>query len=155
MNQAFRAAKQRREVLGSKEQLQPRATQSKDTDTATDTGPDEPVAIDGYAVRDILLQRWGVPLDVGFQRGQSGDSVYVTVLPVVGYGNRRQSRHETELDYLQHLQAIVEILQKYDNLEPWMDYLQRTSKVPQPGRESIPYRLNLSPSDAKKILGKD
>jgi Domain of unknown function (DUF3067) len=116
--------------------------------------------VDGYALRDLIVDRWGVPLDVSFQRGSSGASVYVTILPVVAFddaaNNRRrsrQARHENELEYLQHLQAVIEILHRYDNLGPWIDFLKTTSRVPQPGKESISFRLTLSPSDQQKILG--
>jgi hypothetical protein len=115
---------------------------------------------DGYALRDLIVARWGAPLDVNFQRGDSGNSVYVTILPVVAFddttNNRRrsrQARHDNELAYLQHLQAVLEILDRYDNLSPWLVFLETTSKVPRPGKESVPFRLILSPSDQKKILG--
>lgn len=117
---------------------------------------------DGYALRDLLVSKWGVPLDVDFERRgyyssatttttTTTPSVYVTVLPVA-FGNRRLCRHETELDYLMHLQAVVEILHRYDNLEPWRFFLESTSKSPKPGVESVPFRLTLSPSDLANVL---
>jgi hypothetical protein len=84
----------------------------------------------------------------------------VTILPVVAFDDAandrrrsRQARHANEMEYLQHLQAVLEILHRYDNLDPWMDFLKTTSKVPRPGKESLPFRLTLSPSDQQKILG--
>lgn len=109
--------------------------------------------IDGYGLRDMLVDKWGVPLDIDFQRGFSQlPFVYVTVLPVVGFGSRK-SRHLTELDYLMHLQAVVEILDEYDNLEAWLGFVQGTKQTPKPGVTSVPYRLDLSPSQLQKVLG--
>jgi hypothetical protein len=39
---------------------------------------------DGYALCDLLVERWGVPLDVDFSR-QSPGAVYCSVLPVVAF----------------------------------------------------------------------
>ena len=108
--------------------------------------------IDGYGLRDLFIAKWGVPFDVDFQCGYSPSCVFVTILPVA-FGNRRQCRHETELDYLMHLQAIIEILHRYDNLESWLYFLETTNLSPKPGIESVPYRLDLSPNDVQRIVG--
>jgi hypothetical protein len=131
-------------------------TRTKESNGNESQGP----TFDGYALRDLIVARWGVPLDVSFQRGDSGKSVYVTILPVVAFDDptnhrrrSRQARHDNELEYLQHLQAVIEILDRYDNLSPWLVFLETTTKVPRPGTESVPFRLILSPSDQTKILG--
>jgi hypothetical protein len=71
---------------------------------------------DGYAMRDAILEKWGQCFDVDFNRVESFGfkNVYLNVLPFCLGG--RRFRHETELDYLCHLQAVVEILQKYDQV---------------------------------------
>ena len=56
----------------------------------------------------LLVGKWGVPFDIEFQRGKGLDSVYCTVFPVA-FGLIR-CRHESELDYLMHLQDVVEVL---------------------------------------------
>ena len=124
--------------------------------------------IDGYQLRDIIVSRFGVPLDVDFQRGflpssvlsQTGQQqreplpcVYCTVLPYVGFGSRTRSRHLSELDYLMHLQAVVEILHKYDNLDAFILWLETTKKVPKPGTESLPFRMKLDDQQLRKVLG--
>ena len=130
------------------------AVQERQIDSSGNGKQDQCSDFDGYALRDLIVDRWGVPLDVSFQRGDSGASVYVTILPVVAFDDAANNRrHENELEYLQHLQAVIEILHRYDNLDPWIDFLKTTSRVPQPGKESIPFRLTLSPSDQQKILG--
>jgi hypothetical protein len=117
---------------------------------------------DGYQLRDLLVSKFGVPLDVDFQRGffpsssQSNGQlpcVYCTVLPHVGFGSRTKSRHISELDYLMHLQAVVEILNKYDNLQHFVSFIETTTKVPKPGTESLPFRMKLNHEQLKKVLG--
>jgi Domain of unknown function (DUF3067) len=106
---------------------------------------------DGYALRDLLISKWGVPLDIDFQRGYSQQTVYCTILPVV-FGSRK-CRHVQELDYLMHLQAVVEILHAYNNLEEFREFIETTNRTPKPGVESVPFRLELSPRQLSKVLG--
>ena len=97
----------------------------------------------------MLLEKWGVPLDIAFQQmGGNNGGVYCTVLPVV-FGSKR-CRHITELDYLMHLQGVIEVLHKYDNLEAFLAFIQSTNKKPMAGTESVPFRLQLSDEDLNK-----
>ena len=112
---------------------------------------DEDIDFDGYKLRDLIVEKWGVPLDVDFQRGSGGRSVYCAVLPVVAFGSKR-CRHESELDYLMHLQGVIEILQKYNNLDQFIFFLQKTSRAPKPGVESAPYLMDLDNDSLKQIL---
>merc|ERR1719199_900152 len=48
---------------------------------------------DGYALRDLLMAKWGAPLDVDFQRDASLNQVYCTVLPIA-FGQKLKCRHE-------------------------------------------------------------
>ena len=109
---------------------------------------------DGYALRDLLLSKWGAPLDIDFQSmSTAGTSVlYCTVLPMIGYGSPLRSRHESEMDYLMHLQGVVEILYKYDNLDFFISFLKDTNKVPKRGTDSVPFRLSLSKEDMERVL---
>lgn len=106
---------------------------------------------DGYALRDLLVSKWGAPLDVDFQRDVSLNQVYCTVLPIA-FGQRLKCRHETELDYLMHLQGIVEVLRKYNQLEDWVAFVEGTNRSPKAGTDSVPYRLNLNEEQKKRIL---
>ena len=110
----------------------------------------EDVDFDGYKLRDLLIEKWGVPLDIDFQRGIGGQTVYCTVLPVV-YGSKK-CRHESELDYLMHLQGVIEILQKYNNLDQFIISLQKTKRSPKPGVEAVPFLLKLDSQALKQIL---
>lgn len=112
----------------------------------------EDLNYDGYALQDLLLSKWGVSLDVDFQK--IGDNVYCTVLPLVGYGSPLRSRHNTELDYLMHLQGVVEILHKYDNLSAFIAFINETNKVPKRGTDSVPFRLNLSDEDKSRVFSR-
>jgi hypothetical protein len=101
---------------------------------------EEDVDFDGYKLRDLLIEKWGVPLDIDFQRGIGGQTVYCTVLPVA-YGSKK-CRHESELDYLMHLQGVIEIIIS----------LQKTRRSPKPGVESVPFLLELDSQSLKQIL---
>ena len=120
-------------------------------DDNSDTTNDK-LDYDGYQLRDLLVSKWGVPNDIDFQRMNGG--LYCTILPVLGYGNALQSRHENELQYLMHLQGIVEILDKYDVLEDFVNFVTETDKRPKRGTDSVPYRLDLSRDDVDKITSR-
>ena len=118
-------------------------------DDSSDSTNENNLDYDGYQLRDLLVSKWGVPNDIDFQR--MNGSLYCTILPVLGYGNALQSRHENELQYLMHLQGIVEILDKYDVLEDFINFVTETDKRPKRGTDSVPYRLDLSRDDIDKI----
>jgi hypothetical protein len=71
---------------------------------------------DGYDMRDVILEKWGLCYDVDFNRVDhfGFPQLYLNIFPF-HLGGRR-FRHETELDYLCHLQAVVDILLKYDQV---------------------------------------
>jgi len=124
--------------------------QQSDNASSTDTGNNYD-DFDGYALRSLLVSRWGVPLDVDFRRDPTSLSrVYCTILPV-SYGQRR-CRHISELDYLMHLQGVVEVLRQYGNLEEFVTFVQSTNKVPRAGTDSVQYRLRLDDGQLEKIL---
>jgi hypothetical protein len=71
---------------------------------------------DGYVLRDILLEKWGKAYDVEFNKVDhlGARNLYLNIMPFHAGG--RQFRHESEMDYLCHLQAVVEILIKYNQV---------------------------------------
>lgn len=111
---------------------------------------------DGYALRDVILQKWGACYDVDFNRVDSFGfrSLYLNVLPFrLG---KRPFRHVSEYDYLCHLQAVVEILQEYKQLDYVLYQIAETKKKPRPGTSplvAVPLRLDLSPEQVEAILG--
>lgn len=121
-----------------------------DGDDGDDGGRRPPESFDGYKLRDLLLSKWGKPLDVDLQR-RPPRSVYCTIMPVA-YGSRK-CRHGTELEYLMHLQGIVEILDKYDNLELFLDFIRTTNRTPLGGTDSVPFLMALSDDELDRILG--
>lgn len=122
---------------------------------------------DGYALRDVILQKWGASYDVDFQRVDSFGfrKVYLNILPysLQSSGSRsgrsrrgRPWRHETEYDYLCHLQAVVEILRQYDQLDYVLAQITETNKKPRAGTNplvAVPIRLDLTPTQVDAILG--
>lgn len=111
---------------------------------------------DGYALRDAILEKWGHCFDMDFQRVDAYGmrKLYLNVLPF-RLGARR-FRHETELDYLCHLQAIVEILEKYNQLDYVLYQIDETNKKPRAGTSplvAVPLRLDLAPEQINSILG--
>lgn len=122
--------------------------------TATTTNGIE--TFDGYDFRDALVEKWGYCYDVEFNRVDTFGfrKLYLNILPFrLG---RKPWRHATELEYLCHLQAVVEILQKYDQLSSVLSQIQTTDKKPITGRipiVAVPIRLDLTPSQVQDILG--
>lgn len=110
----------------------------------------ENLEFDGYALQDLLVAKCGASLDIEFQR--FGDKLYCTVLPILGFGTPLRSRHDTELDYLMHLQGVIEILRKYDNLEYFLAFVETTKKTPKRGTDAVLCRLNLSEEQAAQII---
>jgi hypothetical protein len=138
--------------LNDEESLSLEAFQAVTSASSVKDSPDnkkEECPIDGYGLRDLIVAKWKVPIDIDFER--IGGQVYITALPIVGYGTQF-SRHLTELDYLMHLQAIVEILHRYENLDPWLAFVETTNASPKPGTQSVPFRLNISDSDLDRIF---
>ena len=111
---------------------------------------------DGYKLRDVIVDKWGYSYDVDFNRVDSFGfkKVYLNILPF--RPGKRPFRHASEYDYLCHLQAVVEILQQYDQLDYVLYQIAETKKKPRPGTSplvAVPIRLDLSPEQVKEILG--
>jgi hypothetical protein len=111
---------------------------------------------DGYCLRDVIYEKWGLCYDVDFNRVDSFGfrKLYLNVLPF-HLGGRR-FRHKTELDYLCHLQAVVEILEKYEQLDYILTQIEETNKKPRAGTSplvAVPLRLDLTREQAEEIIG--
>lgn len=116
----------------------------------------EPVEFDGYDLRDIILEKWDGCYDLEFQPVNSFGfrEIYLNVMPFK-LGTRGRWRHNTELDYLMHLQAIVEILVKYNQLDYVLYQIKETNKKPRAGTSplvAVPLRLDLTPEQVNRIL---
>jgi hypothetical protein len=106
---------------------------------------------DGYALKDMLVDLWGAPLDVGFERQPR--MIHCTIFPVA-LGNWK-CQHTSEIDYLMHLQGVIEILDKYDNLDQFINFLLTTDSTPKPGTSGVRFRLNLTEGQLNSILKSD
>lgn len=125
----------------------------KRTETPDDNNNAE--EYDGYALRDAIYEKWGKCYDIDFQPVNSFGfrELYLNVLPFHLGGKR--FRHDTEMDYLCHLQAVVEILVKYDQLEYVLSQLEETKKKPRAGTSplvAVPFRLDLTEDELNSIL---
>jgi Domain of unknown function (DUF3067) len=117
---------------------------------------DDDEVFDGYALRDVILEKWGECFDVDFQRVETlgFKQLYLNIMPF-RLGSRN-FRHASELDYLCHLQAVVEILLKYDQVGYVLYQIDQTNKKPRAGTSpllAVPLRLNLTPEQVHKIMG--
>lgn len=116
----------------------------------------ESAEFDGYALRDTIYEKWGACFDVDFNRVESMGfkKLYLNILPFrLG---KRPFRHASEYDYLCHLQAVVEILKDYEQLDYVLYQISETKKKPRPGTSplvAVPIRLDLTPEQVKAILG--
>jgi hypothetical protein len=138
---------------------------------------------DGYVLRDILLEKWGKAYDVDFNKVEhlGTRNLYLNVMPF--HLGSRTFRHESELDYLCHLQAVVEILLKYNQVSvPYvfkhavpqlflserltsnkplqignvLIQIDETKKKPRAGTSpliAVPLRLDLTPDQVTEIIG--
>jgi hypothetical protein len=137
---AFRARKQQR--------------QGEEAPAKSTTQKEE--AFDGYALRDVIYQKWGKCYDLDFNRVDSFGfrQLYLNVVPFHLGG--RPFRHKTELDYLCHLQAIVEILENYEQLDYVLSQIEETTKKPRAGTSplvAVPLRLDLTKEQVQAIIG--
>lgn len=119
-------------------------------------GEEEEKEFDGYDFRDIIYAKWGQCFDVDFNRVESFGfkKVYLNIYPF--FLGRKPFRHATEYDYLCHLQAVVDILQEYGQLDYVLYQIGETSKRPLPGRSplvAVPCRLDLTEQQVNSILG--
>jgi|SaaInl74LU_5_DNA_1037368.scaffolds.fasta_scaffold13078_4 hypothetical protein len=101
--------------LSKRQQQQPQQEVETDIENAiTDANKEEEEGdefdFDGYMMRDAIYNKFGECFDVDFNKVDAYGfrSVYLNIMPFRLGGKR--FRHETELDYLCHLQAVVSTL---------------------------------------------
>jgi len=116
----------------------------------------EEVQFTGYDMRDAIHNKFGKCFDMDFRpvTSMGGTTLYLNVMPFF-LGSKR-FRHESEFDYLCHLQAIVDILIKYNRLEYVMKQMEETDKKPRAGTSplvAVPFRMDLEERDLRDILG--
>lgn len=133
--------------------FQTRQKQQEEAKQQAETDSEE---FDGYALRDVIYEKWGKCYDVDFNRVDSFGirNLYLNVLPFHLGG--RTFRHETEMDYLCHLQAVVEILEKYDQIGYVLAQIDDTKKKPRAGTSplvAVPLRLDLTKEQVIEIIG--
>lgn len=153
------SAKSNEDEDGGEELSMEAFQQAKDTFESKKKEQEAAVALadfDGYALRDVILEKWGSCWDLDFNRVDSFGfrKLYLNVMPFRLEG-RGRFRHETELDYLCHLQAVVEILQKYNQLDYVLYQIEETNKKPRQNTSpivAVPLRLDLTDEEVNQIL---
>eukprot|EP00960_Hanusia_phi_P001119 30255-Hanusia_phi.AAC.2 len=76
----------------------------------------ESAEFDGYAFRDLIVEKWGVPYDIQIKRE------YFLGKPMIFYNVMwkwcgQQSFPLTETEYLEHLQFLAELCVKWDRVD--------------------------------------
>mmetsp|Transcript_63511 Transcript_63511/g.187508 ORF Transcript_63511/g.187508 Transcript_63511/m.187508 type:complete len:228 (-) Transcript_63511:201-884(-) len=133
-------------------------TASGAASAADPTSPEDTnlIDFDGYAFRDIIVNKWGECFDLEFQPVWTLGfrELYLNVMPFCL--SSRRFRHASEYDYLCHLQAVVEILVKYEQLDSVLAQIAETKKKPRAGTSplvAVPLRLDLSSEQLDEIMG--
>ena len=104
-------------------------------------------SFDGYGLASLLQSKWGAELDVDFRpvTSLSNTGIYICIMPIP-LGSRR-CRHKSREDYMMHLQGVVEVLEKYDELDAFVEFVTTTNKVPRANTSpliAVTYRLDLT-----------
>ena len=76
------------------------------------------------------MKKWGEDYDAEFKRTDylGNSALYLNITPwSLG---KKPFRHKTEGDYLSHLQAIAELLIKYESVGEVIDFIKETKKYP-------------------------
>ena len=136
------------------------------------TTPQGSTELDGYQLRDVIVARWGKEYDVEitlteYMGGKVGrwcghpetnsrgnrpltyavpmQAIYLNVSPFSR--DLPPFRHESELDYLSHLQAVSELLVKWDRADLVLAEILDSEKEPRRGTIpllTVPINLRLN-----------
>ena len=101
---------------------------------------------DGAALAALVKARWGAQYDLEFTRTDylGKASLYLNVFPWTA--DAEPWRHESESAYLEHCQAIAELLLKWGQVAGVKRQMAETDKAPRRGTipiKTVPLRLDL------------
>ncbi|KAJ1629741.1 hypothetical protein T492DRAFT_1008517 [Pavlovales sp. CCMP2436] len=101
---------------------------------------------DGYTLRQLLVDKWGQSYDVELAVTQvlSSQFVYLQIFP--WEISRKPFRHSDERAYLEHLQAVAELLVEWGQCATVKQQIRETDKEPRRTTNpisTVPLRLNL------------
>ncbi|KAG5187158.1 hypothetical protein JKP88DRAFT_235375 [Tribonema minus] len=102
-----------------------RATLNKQIKTTQDEDK-----FDGYKLCDLIVDKWGAPLDIQIKKEVFAGKplLYLNVMwKYLG----QQSFHLNEREYLEHLEAIAQLLHKWDRVDHVIDLIKTCRKRPQ------------------------
>lgn len=101
---------------------------------------------DGRALRALIKEKWGDDYDLELTRTDymGKASLYLNVMPWTL--DREPCRHESEAAYLEHLEAIAQLLVKWGCVVEVAAEVEATTKRPRRGTiplKTVPLRLSL------------
>lgn len=110
---------------------------------------------DGYALRELIYNKWGEYYDVDFEATEylGRYSLYLNVFPWTP--ERKPFRHADEQAYLEHLQAVSELLIKWRRVASVKAQVAETTKKPRRGTiplKTVPLRLELPDELVRSFL---
>ncbi|GMH88266.1 hypothetical protein TL16_g11107 [Triparma laevis f. inornata] len=111
----------------------------------------------GITLSNLITEKYGSPLDIDLRPVTSfgKTSIYLAIMPIPAFGSKK-SRFNEEKNYLEHLQAIIEILEKYNQLSSYLTFLKETNKKPRGGTSpliAVTWRLELTEEEVEGITG--
>ncbi|GMH70046.1 hypothetical protein TrST_g7269 [Triparma strigata] len=129
----------------------------KERQSSTAAVASEEPQFTGESFSSLLVKKYGAQLDVDLRPVTSfgKTSIYIAIMPLKAFGTRK-SRFEAELPYLQHMQAVVEVLEKYGQLEEYVEFLEETEKRPRGGTSpliAVTWKMELSDEEVGFITG--
>ena len=127
--------------------------------TAAEQAAEEAAAaagFDGETLAGLLVEKWGVEYDVEFTRTDylGVSSLYVNVFP--WSADQKPWRHADRQAYLEHCQAMAELLVRWGCVAEVKRQIAETDKVPRRGTiplKTVPIRLTL-PNELVKSFRK-
>lgn len=83
----------------------------------------------GYDMVDIIVEKWGVPHDIQIKKEVFAGKPLV-FLNVMWKYLGQQSFHLSEREYLEHLEAIAQLLRQWDRVEHFKGLVKASRKRP-------------------------
>ncbi|CAM9711246.1 unnamed protein product [Chrysoparadoxa australica] len=103
---------------------------------------------DGYAVLELIESKWGLPYDLQLHPAIIAGKQLITLN--VMWTHLGQSRFpHTEQEYMEHLQAIAELLVRWDRVDHFIECINDARKKPRQGT-AVPIPMNLPPDEVNQ-----
>eukprot|EP00871_Galdieria_phlegrea_P003432 jgi/Galph1/408/GphlegSOOS_G5144.1 len=87
-------------------------------------------SLDGYKLRELLLQRYGVSFDIRLKVTPWFSGQYLLTANIMWLYQEQQSFPLTEHEYLCHLEAIAQYLQRWGVVDEFVEFVKTTKQKP-------------------------